>query len=210
MLHPGESSAEERPPSQSSMLSANNRVSNDNNMVPNRSCNDMLTNNNLENPQIPTQDMTQMNFEEPPSSSSSSEQKLADESLYSSIPNGAKRNSVNKSKAYSKLSSWREIKPTEPDFNIGILIDDIKIIDRHVSAMSKPASRCFLTSVVVLNPPLDCENEMHVQEAVRNWLKLNKVDVDVEELVIGQGLDGYQEMLKQTDIDAVYIVLSPR
>lgn len=104
------------------------------------------------------------------------------------------------------------MKPSEPDFNIGILIDDISIVDRHVSAMSKPASRCFLTSVVVLNPPEGCDggDPTQVRNAVREWLELNKLDVDVEDLIIGQGIDGYQEMLKHTDIDAVYIVLSPR
>jgi outer membrane PBP1 activator LpoA protein len=79
-----------------------------------------------------------------------------------------------------------------------------------LSAMSKPASRCFLTNVVVLNPPTDCDDEKQVHQSVQNWLKINKIDVDGEDLVLGEGIDGYQEMLKQTDIDAVYIVLSPR
>ncbi|KAG7364384.1 oxidoreductase family, NAD-binding Rossmann fold domain containing protein [Nitzschia inconspicua] len=172
----------------------------------------MVPNRHLENPQIPGLDMVQMSLDEPIPSSAPSI--LPNDILDKSLPKvGGEQNSLgNKNNTYLKMPSWREIGMTnvaEPDFNIGILIDDISIIDRHVSAMSKPASRCFLTSVVVLNPPLDCDDESQVKTAVREWLEINNLDVDADDLVIGQGIEGYQEMLKQIDIDAVYIVLSP-
>jgi len=112
-------------------------------------------------------------------------------------------------KLYAKMPSWREISSSsEPDFNVAILLDDVHVKDRHVSAMSKPASRSYLTSIVVLNP---CSNdEKEVRESVREWLKMNQTDVDVDDIVIGKGKEGYEEMLKeQSDIDAVYVVLSP-
>jgi hypothetical protein len=179
-------------------------------MVPNRNNNDVV---NLENPQIPAIDLLDMNHEEAPLSIPSEKIPTNDSRSASSVTSpGSKRNSSCNSNANLKMPTWREIVTTntEPDFNVGILIDDITIIDRQLSAMSKPASRCFLTSVIVLNPPLDCDDETQLQHSVQNWLKTNKVDVNVEDLILGQGVDGYQEMLKQSDIDAVYIVLSPR
>jgi hypothetical protein len=179
-------------------------------MVPNNNVNDVV---NLENPQIPAIASLQMNLEETPPSIPSSKAPCEESSHVSIVTSpGSKRNSSSINKTYVKLPSWREIgmNATEPDFNIGILIDDITVIDRHLSAMSKPASRCFLTSVVVLNPPLDCEDEKHLQQSFQNWLKINKIDVDVGDLILGEGIGGYQNMLEQTDIDAVYIVLSPR
>jgi hypothetical protein len=175
-------------------------------MVPSRNCDDVV---NLENPQIPAIEVSQMNLEETPPSTPSPKLPTNGSRYGSTVTSpGSKRiGSVN-----SKMPIWREIgvTTTEPDFNIGILIDDITMIDRHLSAMSKPASRCFLTNVVVLNPPLDCDDESQVHQSVQKWLKINKVDVEVEDLTVGEGIDGYEKMLKQTDIDAVYIVLSPR
>jgi hypothetical protein len=179
-------------------------------MVPNHNVNHVV---NLENPQIPAIASLQMNLEETPPSIPSSKAPCEESSHVSFVTSpGSKRNSSSINKTYVKFPSWREIgmNATEPDFNIGILLDDITVIDRHLSAMSKPASRCFLTSVVVLNPPLDCDDEKQLHQSFQNWLKINKIDVDVGDLILGEGIGGYQNMLEQTDIDALYIVLSPR
>ena len=157
-------------------------------------------NDRIQNPATTTTTdakMTQIVLDEPPPNSPSGKDVS---------PTKRVSNSSNP-KSFLKMPSWREIKATtgEPDFNVAILIDDINVLDRHASAMSKPASRCFLTHVVVLN-----SNSDQVQESVQEWLFRNKIDVDVADLDIGQGLEGYAKMLKQGDVDAVYIVLSPR
>ncbi|KAL3926002.1 MAG: hypothetical protein SGILL_000001, partial [Bacillariaceae sp.] len=142
----------------------------------------------------------------PASSSDSPPSNLKQDKVFSKATNplaAAKRSSD--PKTFSKMPSWREIgTPSEPFFNVAILIDDINVMDSHASAMSKPASRCYLTNVVVLNSTSD--DPKQVQESVKEWLRMNKIDVDVEDLDIGQGLVGYTEMLKQLEIDAVYIV----
>jgi hypothetical protein len=168
-------------------------------MAPNANQSDVVYNNNSENPQTPAE-MTQIVvLDEPPPNSPIGTDKDVAAKIMGKNP-----------KSFMKLPSWREIKtPTgEPDFNVAILIDDIHVLDRHASAMSKPASRCFLTHVVVLNSSTN--EEKQVQESVKEWLRKNKIDLDVQDLDIGQGMEGYSEMLKEKDVDAVYIVLSPR
>jgi dihydrofolate reductase len=144
---------------------------------------------NVENPQIPS--VMKITLDEPPPQSSSA----------------PPMSSVNK-KCYDKMPSWREIsKSSEPDFCVAILIDDIHIKDRHVSALSKPASRCYLTNIVVLHSSENDEKE--VQVSVDKWLKLNRVDVDVEDIVITHGKNGYEQMLTDKEVDAVYVLVSP-
>jgi hypothetical protein len=174
-------------------------------MVPNHNRNDVV---NHENPQMPMEvtstvaSSMQLGLDEPPSLPKKKE----------IIPTA--KNSSNKSKtnpkSYMKMPSWRLPSSSEPDFYIGVLIDDTNVKDRHLSAMSKPASRCFLASVVVLNTNSSNDSEEDVRDSVKEWLKRNKVDEDVDDVVIGYGKEGYEEMLTHSDIDAVYIVLSPR
>lgn len=171
--------------------------------------NDHNSNRNFENPRA-SPETTKIMSDAPASSSDSPPSNLKQDKGFSKATNplaAAKRSSD--PKTFSKMPSWREIgTPSEPFFNVAILIDDINVMDSHASAMSKPASRCYLTNVVVLNSTSD--DPKQVQESVKEWLRMNKIDVDVEDLDIGQGLVGYTEMLKQLEIDAVYIVLSPR
>ena len=98
----------------------------------------------------------------------------------------------------------------EPDFHIGLIIDSTWTKDVHVSAMNKPASRCILTSVVVLEPDPG-ETETSIRDSVSRWLEVNKVFANVEDLdFIGTGRSGCDEMLSLEFIDAVYVLVPPR
>jgi len=120
---------------------------------------------------------------------------------------------------YSRSSSWREYSsPIEPHlshFNIGIIIDSTSIKDAHVSAINKPASRCQLTSLVVLHPHNNTNNKNQpnqttINDLVGEWLKSNKVAEDIEDMsFIGQGEDGCEKMLRSDTIHAVYIIVPP-
>jgi hypothetical protein len=115
------------------------------------------------------------------------------------------------SKKYCRSSSWQEIS-IEPHFNIGLIIDSTCIKDAHVSAINKPASRCHLTSLVVLNPSSDETNSTSsINDSIGNWLESNKVSADVECLdSIGTGQGGWEKMLRSDSIHAVYIIVPPR
>ena len=112
-------------------------------------------------------------------------------------------------KKFNRSSSWQELSP-EPDFHIGLIIDSTWTKDVHVSAMNKPASRCILTSVVVLEPDPG-ETETSIRDSVSRWLEVNKVFANVEDLdFIGTGRGGCDEMLSLEFIDAVYVLVPPR
>jgi len=118
---------------------------------------------------------------------------------------------ISNSKKYCKSSSWQEIS-SEPYFNIGLIIDSTCITDAHVSAINKPASRCHLTSLVVLHPTSDETNSTSsMNDSVGKWLESNKVSsADVECLdSVGTGQGGWEEMLRSDSIHAVYIIVPP-
>jgi hypothetical protein len=72
--------------------------------------------------------------------------------------------------SFHRSKSWRAVS-TEPHFNIGILIGSTSVKDRHVSAISKPASQCTLTHLVVLHP-IQGED---LCVSVDDWLTSNKI-----------------------------------
>lgn len=130
-----------------------------------------------------------------------------------SDPNIVTKSSIkaeSNSKKYSGSLSWQEMS-LEPHFNIGLIIDSTLIKDAHVSAMNKPASRCRLTSLVVLHPGVDeTESISSLNKFVGKWLESNKVSADVEDLdFIGTKQDGCDIMLRSDSIHAVYIVVPP-
>jgi dihydrofolate reductase len=166
----------------------------------------------MENPQMPLENM-QIDLDEAPPPSGGT---TTGHSKAKTSSNSVNVNVNTKMKCYNKMPSWREISPSEPDFSVAILVDDVNIKDRHVSALSKPASRCYLTNIVVLNTSTstktnDTNEQQHeLENSVQEWLKLNRVDVDVEDVFIAHGKEGYEEMLKEKEVDAVYVLVSPR
>ena len=110
--------------------------------------------------------------------------------------------SINK---YTRSQCWRDVSPSEPHFNIGLIIDSTSIKDRHASTINNPATRCDLTALVVL----DSTNS--IRKSVEEWLESNKVAKDVDDIdFIGQGKEGYEKMLRSDSIHAVYIIVPPR
>jgi hypothetical protein len=108
-------------------------------------------------------------------------------------------------KKYTRSQCWRDVSPSEPHFNIGLIIDSTFIKDKHASAINNPATRCDLTALVVL----DSTNS--IKESVEEWLKSNKVAKDVDDIdFIGQGKEGCEKMLRSDSIHAVYIIVPPR
>jgi hypothetical protein len=108
-------------------------------------------------------------------------------------------------KKYTRSQCWRDVSPSEPHFNIGLIIDSTFIKDQHASAINNPATRCDLTALVVL----DSTNS--IKESVEEWLESNKVAKDVDDIdFIGQGKEGCEKMLRSDSIHAVYIIVPPR
>jgi len=127
---------------------------------------------------------------------------------------GAKKTS----KKHCRSQSWPERSPIEPHFNVGLIIDSTHIKDTHVSAINKPASRCQLTSLVVLNPcttdkriaTKPTKGVLSIEDSVGKWLVANKVVGGIEHLdFVGTGQEGCDEMLRSGSIHAVYIVVPP-
>jgi len=107
-------------------------------------------------------------------------------------------------KKYTRSQCWRDVSPSEPHFNIGLIIDSTSIKDRHASTINNPATRCDLTALVVL----DSTNS--IRKSVEEWLESNKVAKDVDDIdFIGQGKEGYEKMLRSDSIHAVYIIVPP-
>lgn len=104
---------------------------------------------------------------------------------------------------YSGIPTWREL-TGEPHFKVGIVIDSSSTNDRHISAMSRPASMCSLRSLVVLHP----QKEENKNESVRNWLDKNRHAECEKNITIGWGQEGFEDLLK-SDVDAVYIIVPP-
>ena len=86
----------------------------------------------------------------------------------------------------------------ENKFNIGMVIHSTRASDRHISAVSKPASCCYLSFLVFLERPQ--ENE---EEVTRQWLKQNNVSKDVE---IRWGEEGLKQLF-ESDVDALYLIV---
>jgi len=107
--------------------------------------------------------------------------------------------------------TWRETSPNEAHFNIGLIIYSTNTKDAHVSAINKPASRCELTAIVVLNMSnSNTFTNPTIKESVGKWLESNKVAKDVEDIdFIGQGNEGCEKMLCSDSIHAVYIIVPP-
>lgn len=115
------------------------------------------------------------------------------------------------SRIYYRGQSWREVSILEPHFNIGLIIDTTNIRDPHVSAMNKPATRCQLTSLVVLNPNTDETTTDSINDSVGKWLKANKVSQSVGNLAfIGTGQDAFDKMIRSDSIHAVYVIVPTR
>jgi hypothetical protein len=120
---------------------------------------------------------------------------------------------------YARMPSWKEFSP-EPQFKVGILIDNTSIRDRHVVAISRPASSCTLASLVILHPfsansnepNQDCnsdEAEAKLTVTATEWLRTNKAENVVDSIDLGQGQEGWEKMIQSSEIDAVYIVVPP-
>jgi len=112
------------------------------------------------------------------------------------------------SRIYYRGQSWREVSILEPHFNIGLIIDSTNIRDPHVSAMNKPATRCQLTSLVVLNPNTNETTTDSMNDSVGKWLKANKISQSAESLdFIGTGQGAFDKMISSDSIHAVYVIV---
>jgi hypothetical protein len=104
---------------------------------------------------------------------------------------------------YSEIPDWDELKGA-PHFKIGIVVASYHTKDRHISAISKPASSCTLASLVILKQQ-DTEEEC---EAIRTWRSSNRLEEETDEINISWGQKGFQDLLK-SDVDAVYVIVPP-
>jgi len=145
-----------------------------------------------------------------PSSLKEKLEQLSESASDVSIVTKSTANIPSTSKTYCKSTSWQEVS-SEPHFNIGLIIDSTLIKDAHVSAINKPASRCQLTSLVVLHPGIDEMNSTSsMNDSVGKWLESNKVSAGAEHLdYIGTGQGGCDKMLRSDYVHAVYIIVPP-
>jgi hypothetical protein len=140
------------------------------------------------------------------------------------LPSMEKSINISPKNGYERMPSWKQFAP-EAQFNIGILIDNTSIKDHHVVAISRPASLCTLSSLVILHHPSrmnttgteatpdDADNPDEVETSfvasAREWLRFNKAENVVDDIVYGQGQGGWEKMIQSSEIDAVYIVVPP-
>ena len=105
---------------------------------------------------------------------------------------------------YTDTPNWFEL-IGEPVFKFGIVISQSTTQDRHIYAMSKPASFCQVRTVVVLTPPEEGENP----DCMDDWLDRNSLGRHKQDVNIAWGEQGFQNLLQDSSIDAVYIIVPP-
>ena len=106
---------------------------------------------------------------------------------------------------YARIPSWREL-TGEPHFQIGIVVESSATTDRHIAAISRPASMCSLASVVVLHP--SNEEEEKQPDTIDGWLDQNHMHNQKGEIKVRWGQEGFNDLL-ESSIDAVYIIVPP-
>ena len=122
---------------------------------------------------------------------------------------------------YKDIPDWDELKD-HAHFRIGIVVQSHLVKDRYVSAMSKPASSCTLTSLVVLDDedgngnyasPNKIKKNNKNNEKIDYWMKTHRLDFvennEKTNIRIGWGQQGFQDLLKSPDVDAVYVIVPP-
>ena len=83
-------------------------------------------------------------------------------------------------------------------FSLGMVIHSTQASDRHISSISKPASSCSLSFLVVLQP-----DETEHEESIQHWIKNNNISKDV---TVRWGEAGLSELL-ESDVNAVYLIV---
>lgn len=140
--------------------------------------------------------------------------------------NAAARNpeSVHKgsSDSRSNHSTWNPsaataVKAGESLFRIGIVIHSDQTTDRHIGSICKPASTCSLTRVVVLNSKNHMTNNDHSEnhddnkkedvQFLSKWLQKNHFVDGPGGVTVGHGREGFNQLLLEPQVDAVYIIV---
>lgn len=94
----------------------------------------------------------------------------------------------------------------ETQFRMGLVIDSTTTMDRHISALKKPAAHCVLAAMVVLHP--DCEDEVERKNSLDRWFLDHRLDPEAPNVQIGWGKEGLNDLFK-SDVDGVYIIVQP-
>jgi hypothetical protein len=106
---------------------------------------------------------------------------------------------------YSDIPNWDDLMGRS-HFNIGVVIYQSNISDRHVYAISNPASSCDVTSLVVLTPAKEEEGQ---PASTDGWLDKHNLGDRKKDIDIAWGEAGFEKLLKTDSIDAVYIIVRP-
>ena len=104
------------------------------------------------------------------------------------------------------LPSWSEL-TGEPFFNLGIVVNEATTTDIHLSSIGKPASSCEVKSLVVLQATQ--QNGTKPRSILKEWLEANSLESNPEEISVGFGEQGFEELIHSPGIQAVYIILPP-
>lgn len=97
---------------------------------------------------------------------------------------------------------------TENNYNVALLINDCMTCqDIAISAIANPISTCHAVTLIVLNPNTaaltDDDVEDHRDAEAKGWLEMNSINPDTTKILYGN--DGFQAVLNDTNIHAIYI-----
>jgi len=89
--------------------------------------------------------------------------------------------------------------PPPKSFRVGLLTTNLDTVGRIVYSIANPASPCVVSAVATLDA-VDA-NE------IREWARSNKIGPEHGEIVVASGDAGFREIMKGSDVDAVYLSL---
>ena len=100
----------------------------------------------------------------------------------------------------------------ENNYNIALLINDcVTCQDIAISAIANPISTCHAVSLIVLNPTAttpavvtdDNDTDNINDDEAKGWLEMNSINPETTKILYGN--DGFQTVLCDTSIHAIYI-----
>lgn len=94
----------------------------------------------------------------------------------------------------------------ENNYNVALLINDcVTCQDIAISAIANPISTCHAASLIVLNPssPALTDDDDDNHDEAKGWLEMNSINPETTKILYGH--DGFQTVLRDQSIHAIYI-----
>ena len=92
----------------------------------------------------------------------------------------------------------------ENNYNVALLINDCTTCqDMAISAIANPISTCHAVSLIVLNPNNAVTDDDDDDDEAKRWLEMNSINPETTKIAYGD--DGFQSVLRDTSVNAIYI-----